>query len=149
MRLPDDARCCSAGHGCRPQVRLRTRDAPLDGARFAGGGEPLKFSIIPVYESEPYKAEILLPEDLLTIEEKAFENDTFESIRLPNVRTIKSHAFAGCSNLKKIVICSLTINIAPDAFEGIPENAVIVAPEDSDAYVFAKEKGFAYRKLVE
>jgi len=113
------------------------------------GGKSLEITFEALYEDEPYNATMIIPAETTVIEAEAFANDTFESVKLTNVQEIKSRAFAGCTNLKKIIICASHIIIAPDAFDGISEDAVIVAFENSDAYGFAKEHGFGFRRLME
>ena len=89
-----------------------------------------------------WDAEMILPAGLKTIEEEAFVNGTFRTVRIPEgVRTIGSHAFAGCENLERIIIPASVETIALDAFEGA-DYLVVYCSAGSYAQQYASEHGY-------
>ncbi len=93
--------------------------------------------------------DLVLPESLTLISEKAFEGaSNIYGVRLPvGAQSISSHAFAACDSLMWIVIPSDNIEIASDAFDDIPAGFIIVCHDGSNADVFAHSKGFAQMNL--
>ena len=78
-----------------------------------------KFGEIPsLNELKP----VHLSEQLIEIDEDAFENTTFKSIIIPeSCETIGNNAFKNCMNLVYVRIPSSIKNVAVDAFEGCPD----------------------------
>ena len=89
----------------------------------------------------------ILPSDLDIIEESAFENSAFESIRLPeSVREIQSQAFHNCPALRLIYIPQSVQQIADDAFD-IGTGLVIIGVDGSAAQSYAEYWGFAFMEI--
>lgn len=82
-----------------------------------------------------------LPAGLKTIEEEAFVNGSFQTVKIPDgVQTIGIRAFAGCENLERIIIPDSVETIAPDAFEGV-DFLVVYCSAGSYAQQYAREHG--------
>ena len=88
-----------------------------------------------------WEAEMKLPAGLKTIEEEAFVNGSFQTVKIPDgVQTIGIRAFAGCENLERIIIPDSVETIAPDAFEGV-DFLVVYCSAGSYAQQYAREHG--------
>ena len=87
-------------------------------------------------------AELMLPANLLVVEEEAFANVGATAVILPEgCQRIESRAFAD-SSVTSIKIPASVTSIADDAFAGCA--VTISAPEDSFAMNWAKEHGVPY-----
>ena len=84
------------------------------------------------------------PSSLVTIEEAAFEGDSFTlAILGSRVKTIQSRAFAGCTSLVYIYLPSSITSIADDAFAQSPQ-LMIGCERDSEAYQYAIRNRIKY-----
>ena len=101
---------------------------------------------IPMIVIVPFeKPDYTTPDDLRIIEEEAFKGTPEEVIQLTDsVEKIGKRAFAECTNLRKIYIPGSVTEIAPDAFDGCPEDMIIFGEQGSAAYTLAREKGFFF-----
>lgn len=74
---------------------------------------------------------VTISEKVTDIPEMAFCDTAIESLVLPvNVATIGESAFANCSKLKTIEVRNrVPAKLAANAFENLPEGAVIIVPE--------------------
>ena len=101
---------------------------------------------IPVILIIPFETpDYVTPHDLRIIEEEAFKGTPEEVIQLTDgVEKIGKRAFAECENLRKIAIPDSVTEIAPDAFDGCPEDMIIFGNAGTAAYTFAREKGFSF-----
>ena len=91
---------------------------------------------------EEWTADMILPADLITIEEESFENCAFYSIEIPEgVQTIKTRAFADSKTLRRISIPESVSYIEADAFDGTT-CLVVYCESGSYASQYAKNKGF-------
>ena len=90
-----------------------------------------------------------LPNQLVSIEEGAFEGNAAEAYELGDlVEAIGSRAFADCKNLYKITIPAVTLTIADDAFDG-SDSVTVVAPHGSCAIQFAIDHGIPHIETVD
>lgn len=71
---------------------------------------------------------------VVTIGEGAFLNASFENLEFPStLKNIHSNAFGGCSNLKGIKCNDSNPNdIDADAFDGIPDDALLIVPKGTE-----------------
>ena len=91
--------------------------------------------------------DFILPTNLETIEESAFENCSFTAVKLPDgVQQIDTGAFANCTSLQEIYIPQQTRQIADDAFTGC-QGLTIVGVKGSYAESYAIEKEFFFMTL--
>ena len=89
---------------------------------------------------QPGIFELVLPNNLTTIEAEAFDGSSINSVKLQDkVTSIGSRAFADCGKLKQIYIPASVTSIAADAFEGT-RGLTIYCPANS----FAAEYAFTY-----
>ncbi|MBP3429004.1 MAG: InlB B-repeat-containing protein [Clostridia bacterium] len=103
---------------------------------------------IPQYEDKPFEADVILPRSLSAVPEEAFAGSSVESVMLgEGTLTVASRAFADCAELTKIIVPSAETILAEDCLDGVTQEVVIVAPEDSAAYDFAKAQGLDFRRL--
>lgn len=110
----------------------------------------LVMECVPQHNSTLLISNLRLPFDTATIETEAFANCHFDSVLIPaNVQEIQVGAFSECINLKEIAILSKTVTIEPEAFTGLPNDAVIIAPLNSTAYNYAKDNHINFRRLEE
>ncbi|MGO1768338.1 MAG: leucine-rich repeat protein [Microbacterium sp.] len=86
---------------------------------------------------------VVLPGTLRYVGASAFEGAAaLERIHIPNgVHTIGPWAFAGCGALRKVVLPESLVTIADDAFVGAHPELEFHAPEGSEAYRWASERG--------
>ena len=83
-------------------------------------------SVTEVEEGINNKSFLILPKNLLTIEDEAFMNMACSVVIIPDgCLSIGSKAFANCENLTRVIIPSSVISIADNAFEGCGENLII------------------------
>lgn len=72
---------------------------------------------------------------VISISENAFNECGLTSVRIPSsVETIKKAAFKNCKKLTYVRIDGNKVEIADDAFEGIPEDAILSVPKLSGSY---------------
>lgn len=87
-------------------------------------------------------AELVLPDDLLTIDEEAFAGTGAVTVRVPSgVKTIRSRAFAECEHLKNVYLPASVSTIADDAFES---TVTIYAPAGSPAEAYARRRSLSF-----
>lgn len=88
--------------------------------------------------------DFFLPGDLQSVEEAAFEGDSFTFAWIPGgVSSIGDRAFAACGRLKHIYIPESVTRIADDAFEDVTE-LTIHGAQGSYAETYAAGKGFDF-----
>ena len=96
------------------------------------------------------KWDFVLPSSLKEIEENAFYNCGFISVKIPeNTNIIKSGAFENCKLLCYIYIPISVKEIASDAFFNCKNGMVIVGEKDSYAETFAQENDLSFARIVE
>ena len=96
------------------------------------------------------KWDFVLPSSLKEIEENAFCNCGFISVRIPdNTNIIKSEAFGNCKILSYVYIPNSVKEIASDAFLNCKNGMVIVGEKDSYAETFAQENDLSFARIVE
>lgn len=98
---------------------------------------------------EKLKTDLVLPAELMEIEEEAFEGGAFRCVQLgENVKKIGNRAFANCRELRYIMIPESTAYIAPNAFEGTVR-LTIIGNSGSYAEQYAQVNGFYFMELNE
>lgn len=76
-----------------------------------------------------------VPFNITTIDVNAFNSCGITNVRIPSTITkIEKGAFKNCKNLTYVRIDGGNVEIADDAFEGLPEDAVLSVPKLSGAY---------------
>ena len=92
--------------------------------------------------------ELVLPNELITIDDEAFYQCAEEYVMIPeSVTHIGKQAFAYSTNLVNVCIFRTTTFIAQDAFEGHNEYLTIFCQENSAAQALAEEKGIQYQLI--
>ena len=87
----------------------------------------------------------VLPQEVTVVDSGAFENTSFEAVILgENVHTIDDRAFAGCTQLKEIVIPASVTSIMGNAFEGCNEELLMICEAGSAAMAYAQEQGYSF-----
>ena len=87
-----------------------------------------------------YLYDVKLPAGLQIIEERAFENGQFQSVKCPmDLRKIGNRAFSGCDKMQWIFIPETVSEIADDAFEGCDPRLVIEGIPGSYANQYADQ----------
>jgi len=105
------------------------------------------FTIFPAQQDDP--AQLILPSDLVRIEEEAFAGSQVVSVVCPvGLLSIGSRAFAGCETLRLIVIPGSVTEIAGDAFEGA-SGFTISGEAGSRAEEVAGEIGVPFEAFAE
>lgn len=105
------------------------------------------FTIFPAQQDDP--AQLILPSDLVRIEEEAFAGSQVVSVVCPDgLLSIGSRAFAGCETLRLIVIPASVTEIAGDAFEGA-SGFTISGEAGSRAEEVAGEIGVPFEAFAE
>ena len=98
------------------------------------------FTAIPVFGTPTF----ILPRNIKTIEESAFENLPMTIVDIPNgCASIGKWAFRNCTSLTKIRIPASVTFIDATAFEGC-ENMFVYGETGSTAESFAKAHGFIF-----
>ena len=88
--------------------------------------------------------DFVLPDDLVKIDESAFEGCAFTFAMIqPGTTIVSEKAFAQCKQLKHIYIPKSVTEIASDAFDGVT-GLTIHGVAGSYAETYASEKGFAF-----
>jgi|GEM_PF-2615005 len=76
-----------------------------------------------------------LPYNITSIEENAFNSCDLTNVRIPaTITKISSGAFKNCKKLTYVRIDGGNVEIAENAFEGLPDDAVLSVPKLSGAY---------------
>ena len=90
---------------------------------------------------------VTLPTQLSIIDENAFENCMFESVKVPEgTSEIRAMAFANCRSLTQIYIPNSVQIIADSTFTG-SEGVMIIGNAGSEAETFALNNGFQFVEL--
>ena len=90
---------------------------------------------------------MILPAQLEIIEENAFQNCLFKSVRIPDgVPEIREKAFAGCGSMTQIYIPGSVHTIADSALSGC-NKALIIGVAGSEAETFAFNHGLKFAQL--
>lgn len=91
--------------------------------------------------------ELVIPENVVYIEEHAFANCTnLQSVVFEGVGHIETGAFSNCKELKTVkFIGNSCKTIEPGAFEGCSEELTIYADENTVAEKYAEENAIAYK----
>ena len=85
--------------------------------------------------------ELVLPENLVTIEDEAFFGGAMEYVVVPrSVHSIGGKAFGNCRQLLTIRIYADTQEIADDIFDGCGSKLTVFCEENSAAHILAQEK---------
>ena len=99
-----------------------------------------------VWQWDNPQPDALLPAGLRELEDEALAGTPFHVVRLPEGMTrIGSRVFDGCPALIAVYVPASVTDIAPDAFEGVPETVVIVGSADSAAQHFAATHGITFQ----
>ena len=98
--------------------------------------------------SNPNTPELVLPVDLISIEEDAFANNTrLQAVVAPaGLKRIGARAFAGCTGLNRITLPSEIESIDDTAFNGITEMTIICDSETGIVADFAQRHGYTLEK---
>lgn len=89
--------------------------------------------------------DMVLPANLITIEEEAFRGCGARWIKLSEqVEEIGDYAFADCSNLSQIYIPENTIRISTTAFNGLSNSLTIYGKDGSYAEFYAGKLGLKF-----
>lgn len=116
--------------------------------KLTANSHDLILTVKPQYEEAPYSASVNIPYNTSVIETEAFANTGIESVSIPkSVKEIHSLAFADCKNLRKVIVNFPSTTFDSHCFENCSSELLLVAPLDSVAYRFAKEKGYQFRRL--
>ena len=98
------------------------------------------FTAIPVFSAPTF----ILPRNINTIEESAFEGLPMTIVEIPNgCESIKKWAFRNCTSLTQIRIPASVTFIDATAFDGC-ENVFVYGAARSTAETYAREHGFTF-----
>jgi len=128
-----------------------------DGFTFAGWNSKMDGSGVGYNAGDKYKLDenatlyavwitpdCVLPDNLVKIDESAFEGCAFSFAKVqPGTTVISEKAFALCQQLKHIYIPESVTEIASNAFNGVT-GLTIHGTKGSYAETYASEKGFAF-----
>lgn len=102
--------------------------------------------IIPLHE--PVVNIFTLPDAVKHIRAEAFAGLNCTEVICPEgIELIGSRAFAGCGSMESITIPAEDVHIAADAFQGCPNDMLIVAPAGSTAEAHAEAYGYSFRAM--
>ena len=120
-------------------------NASAGAADYAAGGKYKQNKDTTLYAVwEKPQPDLILPSNLTTVGEEAFEGAGFKYAVLPEgAESIEKRAFAGCKNLRDIYIPESTVMIAEDAFEGV-SGLTIHGKEGSYAEFYAGKHGYVF-----
>ncbi len=110
---------------------------------------PFTLEILYQYAGQEFRPDLKLPDMLQTIDDEAFSGSAFTKVEIPeSVTYVGPSAFAGCGNLEIILFRGAETEIADGAFDEGAE-IMIIAPENSKAEEYAREKGIEFHALGE
>ena len=109
----------------------------LDGTSLGSDGRIKLFT-------DDFDYDLILPDDLQTIEREAFIGGAFSLVKLPDKAvSIGYHAFADCPNLIAIYVPADVTDIDPEAFGNNSKLTIVGAP-GSYAETYAAAYGYAF-----
>ena len=92
-----------------------------------------------------HQADIVLPIDLLIVQEQSFFGIPAQSVYIQDhVVEIESQAFANCTSLTWVRISQSVESIAENAFRNCPRGMKIYGAMKSKAQEYAYQKGFPF-----
>ena len=94
------------------------------------------------------RIDLVLPQQLTTINNSAFENGSFHSVLIPSqVQSIGGYAFAGCTKLTEVYITEAVVDIAEEAFINCSPSLTLYGLADSSVSDFAEVHGYHFEDI--